>query len=52
MKRTYNSNSITLKVNSQFRFSEAKKCMVFSAFKTALRHDALTALLISANPLR
>ena len=48
MKRTLNTNSITLKINS-VQYNESK---YENKEDTELKHDALYLLLISANPLR
>ena len=48
MKRTLNTNSITLKINS-VNYNDSK-CE--NKADTELKHDALYLLLISANPLR
>ena len=48
MKRTLNTNSITLKINS-VQYNESK---YENKADTELKHDALYLLLVSANPLR
>ena len=48
MKRTLNTNSITLKINSV----QYNKSKYENKEDTELKHDALYLLLISANPLR
>ena len=48
MKRTLNTNSITLKINSV----QYNKSKYENKEDTELKHDALYLLLVSANPLR
>ena len=48
----YNSRSITLKVNSEVSNNQWANTLVYSEAATKLKAEALTALLISANPLR
>ena len=48
MKKTFNTNSITLKIDSVY-YNDSK---YESKEATELKHDALYLLLISANPLR
>ncbi len=48
----FNSNSITVKVDSRSAYSLSSNAIVYSPYKTEQRAEALTALLVSANPLR
>ena len=50
--KNYNTKSITIKVPSVEKYSEAKQGFIFSEKGTKLKSDAMTAIFVSSNPLR
>ena len=52
MKYTFNSKSITIKVDSKVSYNSVSNSIQYDKSKTELRADSLTCALLSTNPLR
>jgi len=52
MKKLFNRNTITIKLDACHTHFEGRGTIEYDSHKTELKHDALTALLLSGNPLR